>query len=449
MCGFEPDASGERADDRLGYCEQWSIGDDAINVEIDQILGLGIALAVGLLIGLERGWQHRRHEEGTRVAGIRTFALVGLLGGVWGLLAEDLGAGLLAVSFGVLAVVLVVAHVVSQREDPDIGITGVIAGLLTFAFGAMATLGYWVISATGAVVTTILLGLKPTLHHWLTRLQERELHAVLKLLLISVVILPLLPNQGYGPWEALNPYRIWWMVVLIAGISFVGYFATKLIGARRGIMATGFFGGLASSTAVTVNFSRLARNRAGSENLLAGGILAAGATMFPRILVISGIFSLSLASALLWPLVAMTVVNYAAAAVFWYRSGRNGSGGGGARLKNPFELRPALMFATLLAAIMLLSRGLSEWYGDAGIYLLAAASGIADVDAITLSLANMAREDLVVSVAALAVLTAALVNAAVKASLSLAIGGRAVGLRVSLATAAVVSTGLLTWWIVG
>jgi len=409
---------------------------------------LGIALAVGLLIGLERGWQRRDQEEGTRVAGIRTFALVGLLGGIWGLLADDLGAAVLAAAFGVLAIVLTVAHVVSQRENPDVGITGMIASLLAFAFGAMATLGYWELSAAGAVVTTILLGLKPTLHRWLSLLQERELHAVLKLLLISVVILPLLPNQGYGPWEALNPYRIWWMVVLIAGISFVGYFATKLIGARRGLMATGFFGGLASSTAVTVNFSRLARGLEGSQNLLAGGILAAGATMFPRILVISSIFSLSLASALLWPLLAMTVVNYSAAALFWYWSGRSGSGGGGARLKNPFELRPALMFATLLAAIMLLSRGLSEFYGDAGIYLLAAASGIADVDAITLSLANMTGEDLTISVAALAVLTAALVNAAVKAALSLGIGGRAVGLRVSSATAAVVVTGLLTWWIV-
>nr|WP_296747652.1 MgtC/SapB family protein [Thioalkalivibrio sp.] len=415
---------------------------------MDQFLGLGIALAVGLLIGLERGWQRRDQEEGTRVAGIRTFALVGLLGGIWGLLANDLGPAVLAAAFGVLAIVLTVAHAVSQRENHDVGITGVIASLLAFAFGAMATLGYWELSVAGAVVTTILLGLKPTLHQWLSLLQERELHAILKLLLISVVILPLLPNQGYGPWEALNPYRIWWMVVLIAGISFVGYFATKLIGARRGIMATGLFGGLASSTAVTVNFSRLARGREGSENLLAGGILAAGATMFPRILVISSIFSLSLASALLWPFLAMTVVNYSAAALFWYWSGRSGSGAGGAHLKNPFELRPALMFATLLAAIMLFSRGLSEFYGDAGIYLLAAASGIADVDAITLSLANMTGEDLTVSVAALAVLTAALVNAAVKAALSLGIGGRPVGLRVTSATAAVMVTGLLTWWIV-
>ncbi len=408
---------------------------------------MGIALALGLLIGLERGWQRRQQAEGTRVAGIRTFALIGLLGGVWGLLAVELGPAVLAAAFVVLAIVLATAHALSQLDDNDVGVTGVIASLLTFALGALATLGYGELAAAGAVVTTILLGVKPTLHRWVRRLEERELHAVLKLLLISVVVLPLLPNQGYGPWEALNPYRIWWMVVLIAAISFVGYFATKLIGERRGIMATGLFGGLASSTAVTVNFSRLARGRAGSESLLAAGILVASATMFPRMLVISSIFSWSLASALLWPVVAMTIVSYSGAALFWHWSSSSSSQGGGARLKNPFELRPALIFAALLAAIMVLSRALSESFGDAGVYLLAAASGIADVDAITLSLANMTGEELAVTVTALAVLIAAFVNTTVKAGLSLGIGGLALGSRVGGVTVVVVGAGFLTWWL--
>jgi uncharacterized membrane protein (DUF4010 family) len=360
-------------------------------------------------------------------------------------LADELGTAVLAAAFAVLAVVLTVAHAISQREDPDVGVTGVMASLLTFAFGAMATLGYGELAAAGAVVTTILLGIKPTLHRWVRALEEKELLAVLKLLLISLVILPLLPNQGYGPWEALNPYRIWWMVVLIAGISFVGYFATKLIGARRGLMATGLFGGLASSTAVTVNFSRLARAGKGSEDILSAGILLAGATMFPRVLIVTSVFNWTLATALLWPLVAMTIVNYLGAGVFWYRSGRSTSQDSGARLKNPFELKPALLFAGLLAAIMLLSRALSEFFGDTGIYLLAAASGIADVDAITLSLADMTENTLAVPVAALAVLLAAFVNASVKAGLSLGIGGLSVGSRVAVVTVLVVGVGLLTW----
>ena len=422
-------------------------GATTINGDISAVYALGIALGLGLIIGLERGWKGREQEEGQRVAGIRTFALIGLLGGAWGLLAHETGTAMLAVAFASLAVVLAVAYALTQHrvEDPDIGITGIIAALLAFAFGAMAGLGHGALAAAGAVVTTILLGVKPTLHAWVRRLEERELYAALKLLVISVVILPLLPNEGYGPWEALNPYRIWWMVVLITGISFVGYFAMKIVGERKGIVATGLFAGLASSTAATVSLSRIARGSHGAENLLAAGILVAGATMFPRMLVLSSIFNWSLATALLWPMLAMSAVNYLAAALFWYWTVQ-GSKTASARLTNPFELRPALLFAALLAGLMVLSRALSDRYGDTGIYLLAAVSGLADVDAITLSLANMASEDLATSTAALAILIAAFVNAWVKTGLAWGIGGLRLGSRVGASTLLVVATGLATWW---
>ncbi len=406
---------------------------------------LGASLALGLLIGVERGWKEREQAEGRRVAGIRTFALIGLLGGVWGLLSEELGQVLLAIAFATLAAVLVGAYAVSQRLDSDVGITGIVAGLLAFAFGAMCTLGHVSLAAAGAVVTTTLLGVKPVLHAWISKLEQKELYATLKLLLVSVVVLPLLPNEGFGPWQALNPYKIWWMVVLIAGISFVGYFAMKIIGERKGIMATGLFAGLASSTAVTVNFSRLARGERGLENVLAAGILVACATMFPRILVVSGIFNLPLGLSLAWPVAVMTVVNYGAAWMLWHRTDSHPSSER-ARVQNPFELKPALIFAGLLVAILLLSRALQSGFGDAGLYVLAAASGVADVDAITLSLANMAADDLTVGTAALAILIAAFVNSLVKSGLALGIGGPRLGLRVGLAMLVVVSSGLATWW---
>jgi uncharacterized membrane protein (DUF4010 family) len=402
-------------------------------------------LALGLLIGLERGWKDREQAEGKRVAGIRTYALIGLLGGTWGLLSELLGQALLAAAFVTLALVLVAAHALSQRQEMDVGITGVIAGLLTFAFGAMATLGLATLAAAGAVVTTILLGAKPILHDWVGRLEKKELHATLKLLLISVVALPLLPNEGYGPWQALNPQRIWWMVVIIAAISFAGYFAMKIVGERRGILVTGLLAGLASSTAVTLNFSRLARGSPGLENILASGILVACATMFPRILVVSSVINWSLAQALMVPLLTMAALSYLGAGLFWYWSGQD-SGNREASMKNPFELKPALIFAGLLAAIMLLSRALREQFGDLGVYLLAAASGIADVDAITLSLANMAGADLAVPAAALAVLIAAFVNASIKAGLATGIGGLRLGARVGLPTLIAILGGLAAWW---
>lgn len=219
------------------------------------------------------------------------------------------------------------------------------------------------------------------------------------------------------------------MVVLIAGISFVGCFATKFIGVRRGLMATGLSGGLASSPAVTVNLPLLARAGKGSEDILSAGILLAGATMFPRVLIVTSVFNWTPATALFWPLMAMTIVNYLGAGVFWYRSGRSTARDSGARLKNPFELKPALLFAGLPAAIMLPSRALSECLGDAGIHLFSAASGNAAIDAIILSLANMTGNTLAVPVTALAVLLAAFANASVKAGLSLRIGGLSVGIR--------------------
>ncbi|SFM56609.1 Uncharacterized membrane protein, DUF4010 family [Ectothiorhodospira mobilis] len=407
---------------------------------------LALALALGLLIGLERGWKERLLEEGQRVAGIRTFALIGLLGGVAGLLTLDHGPLLLVLPLATLAAVLIAAHILSQRQDQDMGITGVVASLLTFCFGAMATLGMPRLAAACAVVTAILLGIKPVLHAWVRRLEERELYATFKMLLISVVILPLLPNQGYGPWEALNPHRIWWMVVLIAGISFVGYFAMRIVGERRGILATGLLGGLASSTAVTVNFARIARRNPAGSGVLAAGILVAGATMFPRMLAVTWVLNADLGRQLLAPVLVMMGLIYLGAALLWRDRG-SVSSTGRAALHNPFELRPALIFAGLLVAIVLLSRGLSESFGDAGLYLLSLASGLADVDAITLSVADMTRDGLGLPTANLAILIAAFSNSLVKAGLSLGIGGLRLGIRVLLPMVLAVACGALTWWL--
>ncbi len=415
--------------------------------ELSTLYGLAAALALGLLIGLERGWQERGEEEGARVAGIRTFALIGLLGGVFGLLAAEFGPLLPGIGFAALAGVMIAAHAISQRQAVDVGITGVIAALLVFLFGMLATRGQVLLATAGAVVTAALLGLKPVLHGLLERMERKELFATLKLLLISAVILPMLPNEGMGPWQALNPYRIWWMVVLIAGISYVGYFAMKLIGERKGVLVTGLFAGLASSTAATVNLSRLARRDPAGPDVLAAAVVAACATMFPRLLIISGAVHWPLVPMLAWPLVVMSVASYAAAGWFWYRSGSQ-TAGGGTWVSNPFELRPALLFAALLAALMMLSRALADAVGDSGVYLLAAVSGLADVDAIALSLASMAGESLPQRVAAAGILVAAFSNSLVKAGLALGIAGRLLGLRVGAAMVGTVLAGLAAWLVV-
>ena len=389
---------------------------------MDSMLNLGIALAVGLMIGVERGWHEREAGEGRRIAGIRTFGLIGLLGGLWALLAQELGELLLGFAYLGLTIVLIIAYRRSRQDGTDIGITTLIAAMITFALGAFAVRDNATLAAAGAVTTTVLLSLKPTLHRWLRHIAAEELYAALKLLLISVVLLPVLPDRGYGPWGVLNPYHIWWMVVLIAGLSFAGYIAMRAIGTERGILLTGLLGGLTSSTATTLNFARWAR-RMRLGQVLAAGSLVASATMFPRILVEVAVINPQLLPALVLPLSLMAVATIAFSLWLWHRH-RVRPPSDELPLHNPLELKSALQFGLLLSVILVLAEALRAWLGDTGIYLLALVSGIGDVDAITLSMSRMATVDLSGDVAARAILIAALANTLMKGVLVASIGSR-------------------------
>jgi uncharacterized membrane protein (DUF4010 family) len=410
---------------------------------METFLNLGVSLAIGLLIGIERGWQERAAPDGSRVAGIRTFGLLGLLGGLWALLGRELGPLLTGVAFAAVAALLIVAHIADTRARGSVGITTVVAALVTFALGALAVLGYGVIAAGGAVVTTTLLSLKPLLHGWLRKLERVELQAALKLLVMTVVLLPVLPNHGYGPWEALNPFEIWWMVVLIALISFSGYVAVRLLGVKRGILATGVFGGLVSSTVTTINLARRAASPV-PVSVLAAGIVIACTTMFPRMLVEISVVNLDLLPTLVLPLLIMAGVGTAIALWFGFRS-RGEQLDGTVPLRNPLELRPALQFGLLLAFIMLAAEAARHFLGEHGLYLLALLSGTVDVDAITLSLARLSR-DAGPDGAAAAIVLAALSNTVVKATLVAFLGGRQLAMRVAPALLVIALSGLAALW---
>ncbi|MGD8560023.1 MAG: MgtC/SapB family protein, partial [Gammaproteobacteria bacterium] len=349
---------------------------------------LSAALAIGLLIGVERGWKRREEEEGGRIAGLRTYGLIGLLGGAAALLTEHIGPLAVGLTFLALAGILAAVYVANLRRGrEDVGITSLIAALLTFVLGALATMGEVTIAAASAVVATLLLGAKPVLHRWVKVLEGEELKAGIKLLLISVVLLPILPDKGYGPWQALNPYEIWWMVVLIAAISFVGYFAVKIGGPRKGAIFTGLFGGLASSTAVTLHFSRVTRGEPAMAPVLGMGILLACGTMLPRTLLVASVFNAELFVLLLPPALVMALLIYIPALFYWRTTSRKKTEPV-SPLTNPLELKTALSFGLLLTLVMVLGKALKAWVGEAGVLVLAAASGIADVDAITLSLSR-------------------------------------------------------------
>lgn len=402
---------------------------------------LGVALAVGLLVGFERGWQERAGAEGSRVAGIRTFGIIGLLGGLWGLVAELVGEIVLGFAFAAFVAVMLVAHIRAMRRAETYGVTTIVASLVTFALGVIAVRGDIAVTAAGGVIMTLLLGVKPTLHDWLNRIDYDEVLAVLKLLVISVVMLPVLPDRGFGPWQSLNPFELWLMVVLVSGISFSGYVAVKLAGERRGILYAGLAGGLVSSTAATVHFARLARKNPNNSRLLAAGVVLACATMFPRTILVSWLINPALLLPVGTVLGVATVVAYGAGTLLM--RGTSGSTTTPVRFRNPFEFGIALKFGMLLAVVIVLVRGFQAWLGEPGIYPVAVLSGLADVDAITISLARMSVESLSATAASLGVVIAAASNTVAKVGLTAVFAGRTIVIPVTLALGASLAAGMV------
>jgi uncharacterized membrane protein (DUF4010 family) len=417
-----------------------------MTAEIESLYLLLVALAIGLMIGVERGWQERASQEGQRIAGVRTYGLIGLLGGGFGLLAEQFGALVLGLGFTALTVVVGMIFLAKQQQEGEWGITSLMAALLVFVLAALATTGAVLVAASSAVVAVLLLSYKPQLHGLVSRLQAEELRAGIKLLLISVVMLPVLPDQGYGPWEALNPYRIWMMVVVIAAISFAGYVAIKIGGARRGILFTGLFGGLASSTAVTLHLSRLGQQNHGVVPVAASGILIACGTMFIRMLIVVGLLAPSMLATLWPPVVLMALLTYAP--LLFFRRDKAGTvPDASSNLQNPLELKTALTFGAILTAVMLLSVVLRNAYGEAGLMTLAALSGIADVDAIMLSLVGMAEDELSTRLFVMGCVIAACANSIVKGLMCGLIGGRALGLRAAGPLVLAGISGVVATWL--
>jgi len=421
-----------------------------MSVDNVTILGrLAVALALGLLIGLERGWELRELPEGQRIAGLRTFGLISLLGGLTVLLAARPQGLYLAAVVVVLGALVALGYWRESVSGEYISLTTTIAALIAFGLGALAGTGQLTVAASTAVVVTLLLGFKPELHHLIQGIERQELLATLRLLLISVVLLPILPDKGLGPWQALNPYKLWWMVVMVAAISYVGYFGIKLLGSERGVLATGLLGGLASSTAVAVTLAHRGKDEPEMQDLLAAGVVIASATMFPRMIVLCFAILPALAQQLLWPLLSAGVVGFLAAAWYAWRGSRGKLSQGGEELKttNPLELTMALKFGALLAVIMVLAHALRAWMGDSGLYALGAVSGLIDVDAITLSVASIAKHgETTVAIAAAVLLVPAAVNTAVKAALVTAICGARMGLRVTVALLASLLAGAFGLW---
>jgi uncharacterized membrane protein (DUF4010 family) len=385
---------------------------------------MGAALGAGLVVGLERGWKNRELPEGGRVAGLRTFALIGLLGGLLGLADSALAAaaGLVGV-----ASLFAVSYRRSAHASGTLSITTAIAALVTFSLGVAAGRGQIVVAVAGAALVALLLDLKGVLHGWLRRIQAAELTAALQLGVLTVVVLPLLPDAGFGPYQALNPFQLWVAVILVASLSLTGHVAARLRGRDQGLLWVGLLGGLASSTAATLALSRSAREDAGVAGAASAGIVAASGVMFSRLAAIVTLLQPGTALRLVALLLALGIVLFALAAWFWRRRDAQAA----ARPVEPgglFDLGSAVGFAAVLGLVAVLSRAARDWLGVPGLMGVAFLSGLADVDAIAISTVQMLGSgELVPPLAAQALLLAVAANMLMKAGITWVVGGRAVG----------------------
>ena len=393
-------------------------------------LRLALALAIGFVIGLERGWKERDELEGHRTAGLRTFSLIGLLGGVFG--ALSLGGDRLLLAAGFVTTGLCVAAFMWRENErhKDFSATSLIAALLTLALGVMAVLGDMAATAGAGIAVALLLAMKAQLHGWMERITWPELRSGLLLAAMTFIALPLLPNRTIDPWEAINPYELWLMTILVAAVSFSGYAAVKLAGAKRGLVLAAALGGLFASTAVTLSLARLLPANKTRLKLIAGGILASGAVMMVRVILVTGLVNMQLAQKLAPALLAAAAVSAAAATVMLLARGKHGNDPKDALVhKNPFELSEVLRFGAILGVVMLAAVFARRYIGDEGLLAVAALSGLADVDALTLSVARMGSAS---DVAVNAILLAAGVNTLAKTVYAGMAGGSRLGLLLLL-----------------
>ncbi|WP_176083614.1 MgtC/SapB family protein [Martelella sp. HB161492] len=402
---------------------------------------LGLALAIGALVGMERGWQERELPAGGRAAGIRTFALSGFLGGVAGYLQGIAGPVLPAMLLAGFVLAFVVFSYRAATPRNDFSVTGVVAALIVFALGVVSVTGDMRIAAAGAVVTTGFLAARHSLHGFLRALTWTELRSALVLLAMTFVALPLLPDHPVDPWGAFNPFTVWLMTVMIAALSYAGYVAMRVGGPDRGILFAGAAGGVVSSTATTLSFARISVSETGLSRQLAGAAALAGGLSLVRCFIISVAVAPVLALPLAAGLAPGLVIFVGAGLVLNARKAAAGGGGHELELKNPFELGTVLRFGALLGAIGFISKLLVQFLGPSSIIIIALVSGIPDLDAITLSTAHLAGNSVPIETASLAILLAVTSNLVTKMVLAISSGTSTYGRLLGVLTIAVIVAG--------
>lgn len=406
------------------------------------VMALSISLGLGLLVGLQR------QKAGAELGGVRTFPLIALLGTVCALLAKSHGGWIIAAGLvAVIALVVVsnLARISAKRPDP--GMTTEAAALLIYGVGAAAGNQWYALALIVGGITAVLLQSKKSLHRWVQRIGQEELRAIFQFVLLALVILPVLPNESYGPLQAVNPFKAWLMVVLVVGIGLAAYIVQKLLGAHIGTLLAGVFGGLISSTATTMSSARQSHRSGSAVHRAAVVTMIASSVVFVRVLAEIAFVAPNLWGQLAGPLAAMLGVMTLLSAIGWWRMDKRP-----AHHPKPAQstnVKAAIGFGMLYAVVLLAAALAREWFGTGGLYAVSLISGLTDMDAITLSTGQLAAEGKIETATAWRViLLASLSNLAFKIGIVALMGDAAMKRKIigPMTAGIAAGAGILVLW---
>lgn len=375
--------------------------------------GLAVVIFIGMLIGLER--EYARNKDEKIFAGIRTFPLIGLYGFTSALISSITENWVYAIFFIGFAGLSIAAYYSSSR-DGKVGGTSEVSSFIVFILGSLVYWGYILLPVVIAIIITMFLSLKIQLHSFVGKVNAADIYATLKLAIITLIVLPVLPDKTYGPFDVLNPRLIWYMVIFVSGISFIGYIFIKLLGKDKGIIVTSLLGGMVSSTALTYSLTKKSKIEEPLSFNYGLGVITASSMMFLRVLLIISILDVDLAVALFLPMIIFAATGVISSVIFYKKSTNIPQAE--IELKNPFELKSAFIFGIIFGLTIFLSKAAQIYFGDQGLYAASALAGFSSVDAITISISRLFNETISLNVAMKAIVFATISNTVIKMSIS-------------------------------
>lgn len=414
---------------------------------LDTFSRLAMALGIGFLVGVERGWRHREAPDGSRAAGLRTHAVIGLTGGFVGLLLPligHLGFAALTLAF---AAAFIVFKVRESQKDDDLSVTGTIAGLLVYAIGVYAMSGDLRVAAAVGVTLVGLLAFKDALHGWLERLTWKELRSALLILAATAIALPLLPDRTIDPWDTINLRELWVLTILVAGASFAGYIAVRVLGGDVGVLAGAAAGALVSSTVVTAELGRRVRKGETHAAVGAAAAMLAAAVSVGRVLTLVAVTAAPVLPEAGPALGAALLAFVTGAFALRFFDPEQAKGDTAQNVKSPLDLISVAQFALFLGAVIIIGRIIADAFGQAGLLPFAATAGLADVDAVALAAGSLVRGGLDAGVGAHAVLVAVLMNTLAKGVIAFVTGGWRYAAYYFLAALAAAAVAASVWWL--